>query len=384
MIDKNDYYDVFALGNALVDVLAFLENTPSYMSYKEGDIVVTDEKIFVKKGTDVTAFLILQDDFADDPQEVKEAKKTPTLEKHFSFERGSMTLVSDDEADSIYQNMGQTKQVSGGSAANSAVILSQLGSKTAFVGSVCEDELGRNFSHDIKASGVDFSPVIHKEKGKKTGRCNILVTSDAQRTMCTYLGVAGNIPEDRIDISLIERSKVSYIEGYLWDQEDTKQAIRKVLSTAKNKNKKTALTFSDVFCVHRHREEFKELVENWFDIIFANEEEIKAFFQVEIFDEALQRAKASGKIFALTRGEKGAVIVHGDEVHIIDASPPTKLVDTTGAGDAFAAGFLHGYTHSMGYYESAALGVRCASEVISHFGARPEKNLKNMLEKKAA
>jgi sugar/nucleoside kinase (ribokinase family) len=301
------------------------------------------------------------------------------LSKH-NFAKGTMTLISNHQAQNLYNDMGQTHQVSGGSAANSVAVLSNLGGKTAFIGSIADDAVGKVFAHDIQAVGVDFYGFLHENSPEETGRCNILVTADAQRTMCTYLGVAGNIPLAALDESLIDKSSVTYIEGYLWDQPQTKESIKKAITHAKSGGRITALTFSDVFCVERHRSEFKELLENNIHIVFANENEITSFFETDNFDDAVRAAQKMNNLFALTRGEQGAVIVCGDDVFVIDAVKPVALVDTTGAGDAFAAGFLYGLTHGKSYTNSAKIGCICASQIISHFGARPQISLKSLIQ----
>ncbi|MEM6603027.1 MAG: adenosine kinase [Pseudomonadota bacterium] len=321
-------YDVLAIGNALVDIICSVE----------------------------------EDFFAQ-----------------HDIHKGSMTLVDEERADKIFAHMGQTRQISGGSAANTVAALSGMGGKTAFTGSVADDQIGKVFAHDIKAVGVDFFGFTHKNKKYSTGRCNIMVSPDAERTMCTYLGCAGLVPADALSKESIEASSVTYIEGYLWDQEETKKAIRHALEIVHNAGRYAALTLSDVFCVERHREDFKALIAESCDIIFANEDEIKSLYQVDDFDQALQECRQSGKLFALTRSAKGSVIVHGSKIHVVDAVPPKKLVDTTGAGDSFAAGFLYGLTQNMDYPTAARIGSAVASEVISHFGARAEVNLADLI-----
>lgn len=331
MFAANKKYNVLAFGNALVDVLCQV-----------------------------------QDDF---------------LVKH-DIPKGSMMLIDAVQADNLYNQMGQTRQVSGGSAANSVAVMANLGAKTAFIGAVADDEIGKVFAHDMTGIGVDFYGFVHQrttESSVPTGRCHILVSPDAQRTMCTHLGVAGNIPIAALDEHLISDASLVYVEGYLWDQAGTKESIRHALKYAQKVGTKTALTFSDVFCVAGHRDEFKELISSQVDIVFANEAEIMTFFEVSKFDDALQAMRQYTNLFAITRGEKGAVIVHQDVVHIVDGIAPEKLLDTTGAGDAFAAGFMYGLTHGLSYVNSAELGCSCASKIISHFGARPETSLANLV-----
>ena len=307
------------------------------------------------------------------------------LIKH-DIQKGSMTLISDEKAQNIYSDMGQTRQISGGSAANTVAALANLGGTAAFIGSIADDDIGRTFKHDIQASSVDFYGFTHQANIASTGRCNILVSDDAERTMATYLGCAGNIPDTALNDAILNNSSITYVEGYLWDQDITKSTIKSALKIVSNAGKKSAFTLSDVFCVERHREEFLDLIQNNFDIIFANEDEIKSLFQTKTFDAALQKTREYDKLFIITRGEQGSVVVHKDIVHIIDSVKPLQLVDTTGAGDSFAAGFLYGLTQNMSYYESAVIGSIAASEMISHFGARAVSNLSELVQdiKKAA
>ena len=325
---ENTLYDVLGIGNALVDVICSVED------------------IF--------------------------------LEKH-DFIKGSMTLINAEQATHLYKQMGPIKQISGGSAANTLTSIAELGGRAAFIGATAKDAVGEVFAHDIKATGVDYYGFQHEEDEAHSGRCYILVTPDAQRTMCTYLGVSCLLPLSSLDLSMIEKSAITYVEGYLWDQEITKISIRSALETAKNAGRLSALSLSDKFCVDRHRSEFMFLIKKDIDIIFANESEIIALFQTENFDAAIQKARTLDKLFVLTRSEKGCVIVHGNKVHIIDALVPERLLDTTGAGDAFAAGFLYGLTAGYDYYICGQMGAVIASEIISHFGARPEGDLKELM-----
>jgi sugar/nucleoside kinase (ribokinase family) len=300
---------------------------------------------------------------------------------NMGFSKGGFTLIDIHKAKDLYKNMGPAKEISGGSAANTIAALSELGCKTGFIGSITNDQVGDIFAHDIQSIGVDFKPIIHTASNdNETGRCYILVSKDAQRTMCTYLGIAGIVPESKLNFSLIENSQILYVEGYMWVINETKNAILKAVDYAHQHGRKTALTLSDTFCVNSFRDEFLELINHKFDIIFANEAEAKALFQVNTLDEVITQAQKTGKIFAITCGEHGAIIVEKQEIVKNSAVKPTQLVDTTGAGDAFAAGFLYGMTHNMTYQESAYIGSLIASEVISHIGARSEKNLKNLLQ----
>jgi sugar/nucleoside kinase (ribokinase family) len=269
-------------------------------------------------------------------------------------------------------------EVSGGSAANTAVGVALLGGRAAYIGKVSADELGDLFRHDIKAAGVAYD--MPSTAGSSTGLCLILITPDAHRTMNTYLGAGADLGPEDIDDSLVASSLVTYLEGYLWDPGRAKEAFLKAVRVARQAGRKVALTLSDPFCVERHREEFVDLAERHVDILFANEAEIMSLYQVATFDQALQRVRAHCEIAALTRSEKGSVVVSGDEVHVVDAEPVEHLIDTTGAGDLYAAGFLVGYTQGRDLATCARMGGIAAAEVISHFGARPEHDLQALVE----
>ncbi|MCP4499752.1 MAG: adenosine kinase [Deltaproteobacteria bacterium] len=296
--------------------------------------------------------------------------------------KGGMALIDADQAESLYSKMTDRKGASGGSAANTIAGLASLGAKVGYIGKVAKDELGDSFRKDICDLGVHFETPAD-DAGKPTARCLILVTDDAQRTMNTFLGACTDLTEADVDVDvdLVKNSKVIYLEGYLWDPDHAKAAFRKAMAVAHEAGRQVAFTLSDGFCVERHRDEFKALVESDIDILFANEAEIVSLYQVETFDEALQAVRGKCKVAALTRSEKGAVIVAGDEVHVVDAAPVDKVVDTTGAGDLYAAGFLHGYTQGKDLATCGKMGGIAAAEVISHFGARPEANLAELLKK---
>lgn len=297
------------------------------------------------------------------------------------FEKGGFTLIDIHKAKNLYQNMGPAKEMSGGSAANTIAALSELGCHTGFIGAIANDQVGNIFAHDIQSIGVNFKPIIHDTSHEnETGRCYILVSQDAQRTMCTYLGIAGIVPERKLDFSLIENSQILYVEGYMWVIEETKNAILKAIDYAHHHGRKAAFTLSDVFCVNSFRDEFLDLINHKCDIVFANEAEAKALFQVNTLDDVIKHAQKTGKIFAITCGAHGSIIVDNNIIIKNEAIKPNQLVDTTGAGDAFAAGFLYGMTHNMGYAESAHIGSLIATEVISHIGARSDKDLKNLLQ----
>ena len=295
--------------------------------------------------------------------------------------KGAMTLVDAKTAGDLYDAMGSGIECSGGSAANTIAALASLGGAGAFIGKVRDDTLGEVFAHDIRALGVAFDTPPATE-GLPTARCLILVTSDAQRTMQTFLGACTGLGPDDIDPETVAASKVTYLEGYLWDPPEAKKAFVKAATIAHEKGRLVSLSLSDPFCVDRHRDEFRDLVENHVDILFANEEEIKSLYKVSTFDAALQHVRPHCKIAALTRSAKGALIVSGAEIHVVDAEPDVQVIDTTGAGDAFAAGFLFGLTRNDDLARCARLGSIAAAEAISHVGARPAASLAKVLEQR--
>ena len=295
--------------------------------------------------------------------------------------KGTMNLVDEAAAEAVYEKMGPGVECSGGSAANTIAALASLGSSGAFIGKVKDDPLGKVFRHDITSLGITFETTADAD-GPSTARCMIHVTPDAQRTMQTFLGACVNLGPDDIDEAIIADARVTYLEGYLWDPEHAKQAFRKAAQAAQAAGRLVSLSLSDPFCVDRHRDDFLDLVKNHVNILFANEEEIMSLYQVKDFDAALQAVRADCDIAALTRSEKGSVTVRGDEVHIVDAESVAKVVDTTGAGDAYAAGFLHGLTTNQPLDVCARLGGICSAEIISHVGARPDTSLKNLVEEK--
>ncbi|MBT8447991.1 MAG: adenosine kinase, partial [Gammaproteobacteria bacterium] len=240
-------------------------------------------------------------------------------------------------------------------------------------GKVKDDQLGHFFRHDLTAQGVSFE-TAPQTAGEATASCLILITPDAQRTMNTYLGACGALTPADVSEAEIAAADICYVEGYLWDRDDAKAAVLKAMQLAAKNDTRVALTLSDSFCVDRFREEFLDLVENHVDILFANEDELKSLYEVDDFDSGLQALRPHVKIAALTRSEKGSVILSGDEVHVIDAKP-VEVVDTTGAGDLYAAGFLYGITNGYGLADAGHIGSACAAEIISHVGARPERDL---------
>lgn len=321
-------YDVIGLGNAIVDVLAQAE-----------DSFLTQENL----------------------------------------SKGGMALIDADQATALYGKMGPGREVSGGSVANSCAGVASLGGKAAYVGRVCGDQLGEVFMHDIRAAGVTFAATPGPTSGPPTARCLILVTPDAQRTMSTYLGACVELGPEDIDESEFQNAKITYLEGYLWDPPRAKEAMKKAAQAAKGAGQKVALSLSDAFCVQRHRDSFWDLIDSHVDVLFANESELKALTQKETFEDAAQAVAGRAEIVVATRSEKGSVIITARGQTAVPAAPVSKIVDTTGAGDLFAAGFLFGLARGQSPTECARLGGLAAAEVISHFGARPEVPLTSLL-----
>lgn len=288
--------------------------------------------------------------------------------------KGTMTLIDEARAEKLYGHMGPGIEASGGSAGNTMAGLASLGGKGAYVGKVKDDQLGQVFRHDITAIGVRF-PTPAAKNGPSTARCLILVTPDAQRTMNTYLGACVGLGPDDIDETEIAAAQVTYLEGYLFDPPQAKEAFRKAARAAHAAGRKVALSLSDPFCVGRYRAEFRELVQHHVDILFANEAEILSLYETDDFAAAARQVRGMCEVAALTRSEKGSVVVTAGETHEIPAAKVAKLVDTTGAGDLYASGFLYGFTRSKDLAGCGRLGSLCAAEVISHFGARPEEPL---------
>lgn len=284
--------------------------------------------------------------------------------------KGTMHLVDEPRARSLYADMGPGVEVSGGSAANTVVGVASFGGRAHYVGKVGDDQLGEVFRHDLRSTGVGYDTPA-AVGGPPTGRCLILVTPDAQRTMNTYLGASVGLGPADIDQRLVARGRVLYLEGYLFDPANAQEAFRVAARLAHAAGRKVALTLSDPFCVDRHREAFLDLVEHHVDVLVANEAEVCSLYRAADFDAALQRVRGHCEVAALTRGPRGSVIVGGDEVHVIDAQPVEALVDTTGAGDLYAAGFLFGLSRGLDLASCGRLGSLAAAEVISHLGARP-------------
>ena len=300
--------------------------------------------------------------------------ETDDVVARVGVERGAMTMVDAARSDEIYAQLGPAQETSGGSAANTAAGVASFGGRAAFIGRIADDTFGRVFSHDLNSIGVEFD-VIPATDGSPTGRCLVIVGADAERTMCTYLGAGAEIDPRDVDEARIASAAVTYLEGYLWDEAKAKDAIRRASSAARDAGRMVALTLSDPFCVERHRDEFRALVETDVDVLFANEHEITMLYEVDDFDEAARRAADVVEIAALTCGPEGSVVVGRGERHDISAEPVAQLVDTTGAGDLYAAGFLFGLTHGRDLATCGRLASIAAAEVISHLGARPEVSL---------
>jgi sugar/nucleoside kinase (ribokinase family) len=323
-------YDVLGIGNAIFDVL-----------------VQTDEKFLADHG----------------------------------MAKGGMALIDEARALSIYRDMGPATEMSGGSAANTIVGVANLGARAAYVGKVRDDQIGRLYTHDIRAAGVAFETQA-AAGGPATGCSYILVTPDGQRTMNTYLGAAQDLTPADIDEAQIAASAILYLEGYLWDPKSAKEAFVKASTIAHGAGRQVALTLSDSFCVDRYRDEFIELMRNGTaDLIFANESELHSLYQTSDFDTALTQLRKDVKLGVVTRSEKGCVVASADGVTAVPAFPIEKMVDTTGAGDLFAAGFLFGLVRNAGYENAGMLGALAAAEVIQHIGARPQTSLKELAQK---
>lgn len=300
------------------------------------------------------------------------------LDKH-GMTKGAMALIDQETAQKIYQDLPNPIQTSGGSAGNTMAAYASLGGTGAYIGKTGNDELGQEFRDDITSQGVTFTtPPLNGDT--PTAFSMIIVTPDAQRTMNTYLGAAGLVTTDDIDEDLIKNSAVTYLEGYLFDRDESKEAFYKASELTKKHGKKLALTLSDTFCVERFKSEFKNLVENHVDILFANENEILSLYDTANFDDAMKQLQNDVEIGAVTRSEKGAVITSKEEIITVPAVPPTQLVDTSGAGDSYAAGFLYGYTQEKTLAECSHIGAVAASEVISHIGPRPQQDLSALLK----
>jgi sugar/nucleoside kinase (ribokinase family) len=328
---QNELYDVVGIGNAIVDIIAHCDD----------------------------AF----------------------LSKH-DLAKGFMRLIDAEEAVRLYEAMGPATERSGGSAANTIAGLASFGAKTGFIGRVAADQFGGIFRHDVRSLGVTYETPPTTD-GEPTARSLILVTADGERTMNTFLGASVDLSPDEVEQDLIAGAKVVYLEGYLFDRPAAKAAFRLAAQQAKAAGAKVALTLSDPLCVDRHRADFRALVREDADIVFANEKEITALYEVNSFEEAADAALRDCELVVLTRSEAGSVIVGQGETVTIPAEPVAELVDLTGAGDLYAAGFLYGLTHGLALETCGRLGSLAAAEVISHIGARPETSLKALAESHA-
>jgi len=294
--------------------------------------------------------------------------------------KGSMRLMDEATSDSLYSRMGPGREISGGSAANTVAGMAMMGAKCGFIGQVADDQLGEVFAHDIRANGVLFNTAVRPAQ-PSTARCLILVTPDAQRTMNTFLGASQFLPASALDRDLIASAKILYLEGYLWDPEEPRAAMRAAIEIAHEAGRKVAFTLSDTFCIARHGDDFRKLLsEGVIDILFANESELLALAGGEDFDAALQGISSQVETLVVTRGAHGAVAIQRGEHASVSAEPIDRIVDTTGAGDLFAAGFMAGQVQGRSLEDSLHMGAIAAAEVISHYGARPEAKLDELIK----
>lgn len=293
--------------------------------------------------------------------------------------KGGMQLIDADRATSLYAAMGPAREISGGSAANTLAGLAKLGRKCAFIGQVADDQLGQVFAHDIRAMGIDFT-VPARASEPSTARCLILVTPDAQRTMNTFLGASQFLAPGLINADRIAASSILYLEGYLWDPEEPRSAMRAAITHAKDNGRKVAFTLSDAFVIERHRDDFIALMKaGQIDILFANETEILSLNHSEDFDAAVAATAAHVPLLVVTKGAAGAIAVQQGTYFSVSAEPVERLVDTTGAGDLFAAGFLAAHAAGRTVEDCLTAGAICAAEVISHYGARPEADIAQLV-----
>jgi sugar/nucleoside kinase (ribokinase family) len=292
--------------------------------------------------------------------------------------KGTMTLVDQARMADLYGGIGPAVEMSGGSCANTMAALATLGARAGYVGKVQRDQLGEVFGHDIRAAGVAFD-TAPLEGGPPTARCVVLVTPDAQRTMATYLGACVELGPEDVDEARVAAAKIVYLEGYLWDRPNAKAACLKAAEVAHRHGLQVALTLSDPFCVDRWRGEFAELITRHVDIVIANEVEICSLYGANEFDDVIDIVRGQAKIAALTRGADGSVIVAGDQTHVSPAAPVAELVDTTGAGDLYAAGLLYGLTHEMPLATCGRLAGLCAAHILGHYGARAAGSLKPLV-----
>ncbi len=301
-----------------------------------------------------------------------------TIER-LGMTRGGMTLVDTDRAHALYDAMGPAREISGGSAANTLAGLAALGAKCAFIGQVAGDQLGEVFAHDIRAGGIDFTTAA-RAGDPPTARCLIFVTPDGQRTMNTFLGASQFLPAAALDEDAIRSAGVLYLEGYLWDPEEPRAAMRRAIAAARDAGRKVAFTLSDAFVIERHGDDFRAMIDaGEIDILFANHVELASLTGLDDFDAGLAALAPKVPMLVVTRSEHGAVAVTGGERFAVAAEPIEQVVDTTGAGDLFAAGFLFGHARGWAVSDCLTMGAICAAEIISHYGARPEADLKALV-----
>jgi sugar/nucleoside kinase (ribokinase family) len=302
-----------------------------------------------------------------------------SLLERIALAKGTMTLIEQDRMAAVYEHMGPAVEISGGSCANTIAALAALGASAAYVGKVQSDQLGEVFAHDIRATGVEFAtkPLA---AGPPTARCLILVTPDAQRTMATYLGACVELGPDDVDEAQVAAAKVVYLEGYLWDRPDAKAACLKAAAIAHRHGRQVALTLSDPFCVDRWRAEFAELIAAHVDILIANEAEICSLYGARDLERAIALVRGEVRLAALTRSADGSVLVAGDRTERVPAAPIARVIDSTGAGDLYAAGLLYGLTHGLPLAACGRLGGLAAAEVLGQYGARPERPLAPLVE----
>ncbi len=297
-----------------------------------------------------------------------------------NLNKGAMALINQIEAERLYKAIEPLKETSGGSAANTLAGLAMLGGRAGFIGRVKNDRLGEIFTSDIRSVGASFQTPM-ATNGPSTARCIILVTPDAQRTMCTYLGASVQLEPEDLDLSIIQKAKVLYLEGYLWDNDAAKRAFIAAAKKCKESGGEVALSLSDPFCVDRHRESFLELVNGYIDILFANESEITSLYQTSNMNKAIEKIKTNCKITAITLGEKGSIIIEDQNVHKIPAYNLGKVIDTTGAGDLYAGGFLYAYTKELSIINCGNIGSICAGQVVTELGPRSEISLKELVNR---
>ncbi|WP_144097139.1 adenosine kinase [Croceicoccus sediminis] len=298
------------------------------------------------------------------------------------LDKGAMALVDTARAEELYAHMGPAREISGGSAANTCAGLAALGSRTAFIGQVADDQLGAVFAHDIRAAGIHYE-VAPRAGDPPTARCLVLVTPDGQRTMNTFLGASQHLPASAVDADLIASAKVLYLEGYLWDPDDPRAAMKGAIEAARKAGRQVAFTLSDAFLLDRHGDDFRKLIDDGLiDILFANEVELMGLTGAADFEAGLAALAPKLPVLVATRSEKGAVAVAGADRAEVPAEPVAKVVDTTGAGDSFAAGFLHGHVSGAPLADCLTMGAVAAAEVIGHYGARPEADLKELVAKR--